>query len=57
VVVLNAAAVLVAAGKGEPVTARGLAEQAIDSGRAADLLARWAKLSKAKGDAALFHHP
>jgi anthranilate phosphoribosyltransferase len=47
VVVLNAAAVLVAAGKGEPVTARGLAEQAIDSGRAADLLARWAERSHA----------
>ena len=47
VVVLNAAAVLVAAGRGEPATARGLAEQAIDSGRAADLLTRWAERSHA----------
>lgn len=47
VVVLNAAAVLVAAGKGDPATARGLAEQAIDSGRAAALLARWAERSHA----------
>jgi anthranilate phosphoribosyltransferase len=49
VVVLNAAAVLVAAGRGDPVTARGLAEQAIDSGRAADLLTRWAEQSHAGG--------
>jgi anthranilate phosphoribosyltransferase len=47
VVVLNAAAVLVAAGKGDPATARGLAEQTIDSGRAAALLARWAEQSHA----------
>jgi anthranilate phosphoribosyltransferase len=47
VVVLNAAAVLVAAGRGDPVTARGLAEQTIDSGRAAALLARWAERSHA----------
>ncbi|MFM7138268.1 MAG: hypothetical protein ACKO1M_14580, partial [Planctomycetota bacterium] len=45
VVVLNAAAVLVAAGRGEPHAARVLAEQAIDSGRAASLLARWAERS------------
>jgi anthranilate phosphoribosyltransferase len=47
VVVLNAAAVLVAAGHGDPAAARGRAEQAIDSGRAADLLARWAERSQA----------
>jgi anthranilate phosphoribosyltransferase len=47
VVVLNAAAVLVAAGRGDPAAARGLAEQAIDSGRAAALLARWAERSHA----------
>jgi anthranilate phosphoribosyltransferase len=48
VVVLNAAAVLVAAGKGDQPTARGLAEQAIDSGRAANLLGRWAERSHAR---------
>jgi anthranilate phosphoribosyltransferase len=47
VVVLNAAAVLVAAGKGDPATTRGLAEQAIDSGLAAALLTRWAERSHA----------
>lgn len=47
VVVLNAAAVLVAAGRGDPPAARGLAEQAIDSGRAAAVLARLAELSRA----------
>jgi len=45
VVVLNAAAVLVAAGRGDPRAARELAEQAIDSGRAADVLAGLARLS------------
>lgn len=48
VVVLNAAAVLVAAGRGDPPAARDLAEQAIDSGRAAALLARWAERSHAE---------
>jgi anthranilate phosphoribosyltransferase len=48
VVVLNAAAVLVATGRGDPTAARRLAEQAIDSGRAADLLARWAGRSQAE---------
>jgi len=47
VVVLNAAAVLVAAGRAAPPAARGLAEEAIDSGRAADLLGRWAERSHA----------
>jgi anthranilate phosphoribosyltransferase len=47
VVVLNAAAVLFAAGRAAPAAARRLAEQAIDSGRAADLLARWAEGSHA----------
>jgi len=45
VVVLNAAAVLHAAGHGDPPAARGLAEQAIDSGRAAAVLARLAALT------------
>ncbi len=45
VVVLNAAAVLVAAGRGDPPAARGLAEQAIDSGRAAAVLARLVTLT------------
>jgi len=40
VVVLNAAAVLFAAGWGGPPAARRLAEQAIDSGRAANVLER-----------------
>lgn len=48
VVVLNAAAVLVATGRGDPTAARRLAEQAIDSGRTADLLARWAGRSQAE---------
>ena len=48
VVVLNAAAVLVAAGRAAgPEAARHLAEQAIDSGAAADLLERLAKRSHA----------
>jgi anthranilate phosphoribosyltransferase len=48
VVVLNAAAVLLAAGRAaDPAAACGLAEQAIDSGAAAALLARWAELSHA----------
>jgi anthranilate phosphoribosyltransferase len=48
VVVLNAAAVLVAAGRAEgPAAACRLAEQAIDSRNAEHLLARWAALSHA----------
>jgi len=47
VVVLNAAAVLVAAGRGGAADVRGQAEEAIDSGRAARLLARWAEHSRA----------
>jgi anthranilate phosphoribosyltransferase len=48
VVVLNAAAVLVAAGRAsDPAAACSLTEQAIDSGAAATLLARWAELSHA----------
>jgi len=45
VVVLNAAAVLVAAGHGDPPAACRLAEQAIDSGRAAAVLARLVTLT------------
>jgi anthranilate phosphoribosyltransferase len=50
VVVLNAAAVLVAAGRGDPPAARRLAEQAIDSGRGAEVLARLATLTTSLGD-------
>ena len=48
VVVLNAAAVLVAAGRAEdPAAAGRLAEQAIDTGAAEHLLTQWAALSHA----------
>jgi anthranilate phosphoribosyltransferase len=48
VVVLNAAAVLFAAGRAaDPATACRQAEQAIDSGAATELLARWGELSQA----------
>jgi anthranilate phosphoribosyltransferase len=48
VVVLNAAAVLFAAGRAaDPATACRQAEQAVDSGAAAGLLARWGELSHA----------
>ena len=46
VVVLNAAAVLLAAGRAATATAaRAAAEAALDSGAAAEVLARWARLS------------